>query len=95
MNYCDVRKIWFPDHSGASHPDDQPATVKHGGHWYCEDCYDCLVLGGEPGARWWYEGGDGVETMRLGRRETKHCSLPFHRCFIACPSTLTDFHIPM
>lgn len=59
MDYCEVREIRFPDHLGAGHPDDQPATVRHGGRWYCEDCYESLVLGGEPGARWWYE--DGAE----------------------------------
>lgn len=59
MNYCEVREIRFPDHSGAGHHENQPATVRHRGHWYCEDRYECLVLGGELGARWWFE--DGTE----------------------------------
>jgi hypothetical protein len=43
MDYCEVREIRFPDHLGAGHPDDQPATVRHGGRIYAPQATDWRV----------------------------------------------------
>ena len=52
MNYCEALVIDEGDYEGALQGEfekscDEPATVKHGGHWFCEFHYELFFVNTE------------------------------------------------